>query len=288
MKYFVWGVVLLLGPETARSAQPEPSSFASVDFHYTDARTLKENPAAPTPPASGSPRTGVDSVDKPHLNVNCGDEELLGSAADKAQYEEAVAFWKGILVRNGMMVGFTPYDGKNFRIPYYHTTGDETVVRCMEANPKQFKPKDEASLRENKAMVEGELSKTHKIILSHLVQRDYRPATYKTYYITKFEPRGGQAETQLRVLDRREQKLDFDVLEKAGVRVIQKPAPGMMVYLGKQINLDGVSGQTRDEAERALTIEVASLVRSGKTIIGTKISESPTGSGFAGRIYYNP
>ena len=273
MKLLLSSFVLLVTLQAADAAQVQP-------FGYVGLEALVRT-AAPAPSFAAAPQ---DKLSKANLFVQCGRDTLLGSADTQAGYEEAVAFWKSILAANGITMGTPSFDHGTFLIPY--KTADGSVIRDFWADPKQFKPKDEASLRENRALVEAELSKTHRIIASYVADLEFSLPTYKTYYLTRPDAVPDH-ETQLRLLGRGED-IDFDLLENAGVRVVQKPNSWMLVYIGPELGFVSRIGHTREETEKKMKDRMEYLTGLGKVMIGTRIHEISGDAEwkFLGNIYF--
>jgi hypothetical protein len=259
----------------------ELPSFATTGFGYVGIKALRQGAAEPVPPAAGAPQ---DKLNKAYLFLQCGKDKMFGYADTKEQYQEAVAFWKPIFAANGITMGETSFEDKFIKIAY--TTKDGSVIRDYWAEPQQFKPKDEASLRENRDMVLGELSKTHKVIASYLSDLDFMLPTYKAYYLVK--PDAVQEhEDQLRVL-RPGEDIDFDVFEKLpGVKIVQKPETWMMVYIGPELGFVSRIGHDRAEIEKKVKDRVDYLVGVGKVMIDTRIKPIDEGEWkFLGNIYF--
>jgi len=278
MKTVLALVTSILCAQAALAAQMP--TFASTDFRYVGINALRQGPAEPVPPAAGAPQ---DKLNKAHLFLQCGKDKLFGYADTQEQYQETVAFWKPILAANDIQMGETSFKDRSIKIAY--TTKDGSVLRDYWAEPRQFKPKDEVSLRENRDMILAELSKTHKVVASYLSDLDFMLPTYKVYYLAQPD-QVQEHEIQLRVLDRGED-LDFDVFEKAGIRIVQKPEPWMMVYIGPELGFVSRIATTREEIEKKVKDRVDYLVGLGKVMIDTRIKDIDEGEWkFLGNIYF--
>ncbi|MBI5242283.1 MAG: hypothetical protein HY922_01210 [Elusimicrobia bacterium] len=209
-----------------------------------------------------------DKIDKMHLLPRCGKSALFGYADTEAQAAEGIAMWTQILSNAGIKAGKPAYENGMYLLPYEASGGVE--VREFMAEPRQFKPKDEQSLRENMAMVAGGMGKRGiPVIASYVVDLEFMLPTYSVYYLAKAEE-SRERETQVRVLKPGED-IDFDLLEKAGVDILQKPETWMMVYIGREVGFVSRIAKSQEEAEKKLKERVDLLTGMGKTMIGSRI-----------------
>ncbi|MFA5140225.1 MAG: hypothetical protein WC728_13420 [Elusimicrobiota bacterium] len=257
----------LVGLSVVQAQAAELPSFAATDFKYMGIKALRESAPPQAPAVKAEPQ---DRITKGHLLVQCGNDKLLGFADTEEQYKETVSFWGAILGAAGIEMGQPSFKDKTIYIPY--KTKDGSVIRDFLADPKQFKPKDEADLRANKDVIEGQLGKAgYKIIASHVLDLEYLLPTYKTYYLTK-PNEAREHEAQVRILNRGED-IDFDVFEKEGTNILQKPNTWMMVYLGPELGFVTRIGKDRADIEKKIKDRVDYLVGVGKKMIDTRIHE---------------
>lgn len=250
---------------------------AEVPFRYVSPSLIRAD-NAPVPVFKSEAQ---DRTTKAHLLVQCGDDTLLGFAKTDAEYKEAVAYWRGVLAGAGLTAGEPRIDGDMYFIPY--ASPDGRVLRRFVADARQFKPKDEAALRENMDATVGAMGSAGlRIVQSGVLELEYMLPTYAVYYLTeKKETR--ERETQVRVLARGED-IDFDIVEGA-VTILQKPKSWMMVYLGPEVGQVWRIGKTREEIEKKLAERVAWLVEHGATMIGSRIHEIPEADRWDGYRY---
>jgi hypothetical protein len=241
-------------------------AFSSeTPFHYVPASDVRRS-AEPVPAFEASVQ---DRINKEHLLARCGNDVLIGFVKTKAEYEEAVAHWSSVLSAAGLEVGDPRLDGDMYFIPYVSPDGRN--VRRFVADPKQFKPKDEASLRANMdAIVSAMGASGLTIVKTGVLDLRFILPTYAVYYLTeKKEER--HREKQIRILGRGTD-FDWDVIEPA-VTVVQKPRDWMMVYIGREIGQVVRIGKTREEIEKKAAERAAWLVENGAEMIGTRIHE---------------
>ena len=223
-------------------------------------------------PAAVLASADQDRVTRLELLPQCGNHKLLGFAKTDAEYAEAAAMWTKLLADAGARVGAPARSGEMYTIPY--ETVDGTVVRQFWAEPRQFKPKDDASRKANQAMLLGELHKRSlPIVASYLVDTEVLLPTYVVYYLTKEQPRQ-EEETQLRVLKQGDD-LDFDILENAKIDIVQKPETWMMVYFGREVGAVTLAAKTQESAQQKLKDRVDLLTKAGKVMIGSRIAPLP-------------
>jgi hypothetical protein len=265
MKTAVTFLLASLAMQAAQAA--ELPSFASTDFKYMGIKAVQETAQAELPAVKAQPQ---DRIEKAHLMVTCGKDKLIGRADTEVQYQEAVSFWRSILTSAGIEMGQTEFKDRLIFMPY--KTQDGSVIRDFRADPKQFKPKDDADLRANKDLIEGQMGKAgYKIIASHVIYVDFILPTYKTYYLTKPDEKP-EREDQARILNHGED-IDFDVFEKEGINILQKPKSWMMVYLGPELGFVSLIGKDRADIDRKVKERVDYLVGRGKKMIDTRIHE---------------
>ena len=210
----------------------------------------------------------IDRLTRLHLSPRTGTRSLVGSAKTDEEYAEAIALWTGILAKAGIRTGAPTFQHGVWSLPY--ETGDGTVIREFMANAKQFKPKDEQALSDNKAMILGELRKRGlPVLASYELYLDFMLPTYSVYYLTREEKRR-EDELQVRVLKPGDD-IDTAVFERAGVSVLQKPESWIMVYLGREVGFVTRAAKTREDAEKRVQQRVAELTAMGKVMIETRI-----------------
>jgi len=248
-------------------------------FHYTSASQLQKTPM--DVPSMES--VVLDRVDKMHMLIQCGEDSLYGYAKSEAQYKEAVAYWTSILKAAGIQVGTPSIDGEFFKIPY--TSPDGKVVRRFLADPKQFKPKDEISLRANMSTISNAIgSSGMKILLSNVVNVEYILPTYVVYYLTdKHENR--DRELQIRIL-KRGTDIDWDIVEGV-VNIVQKPKTWMMVYIGREIGQVSLIAKTQEEIMKKLAARKKFLVENGNSMIGSRIGTFERDDQYEDYRYYS-
>ena len=198
---------------------------------------------------------------------------LFGHAETEEQFKEAVAFWTPILESLGASVGRTEFEPRvYFKIPY--SLPDGRVIRRFLAEPRQFKPKDEASLRQNMAEIAGKMTDAGLTpVASFVTDLDFMLPTYAHYYLTRPDATGSEPqdhEKQVRILDRGED-LDMDILAKARVAVLQKPEPWILVYVGPELGMVSRCAETKELVEKKLQDKVAYLTGLGKEMIGSRV-----------------
>ncbi|MFH1724013.1 MAG: hypothetical protein ABII00_05250 [Elusimicrobiota bacterium] len=272
--------ILIVSMMTANAAWAGSSRLlGSTVFLFAGAAQVREA-AADVPVFDGAPHDRVESV---HLLPRCGDSSLVGRAENQDEYRQALARWTSILSAAGIKVGKPELreDIALYIIPY--ETGNGTIIREFMAEPKQFPPKDEQALRANRDMVVGKMGEAGlRILASYIVDVDSLLPTYSIYYLTTAE-KMQESETQVRVL-RPGGDIHFDVLEDAGVAIIQKPETWMMVYIGREIGMVTRYAGTMERAQERLAERTEFLVSRGKGMIGSKVSELSGGA--AGESLY--
>jgi len=279
MKKAIVLLAVIFLPRAAFGSEPQPPSPAA--FGFVGFSHFKEMAAGQEPAVQGAPQ---DRIDKPYLLPDCGKSTLINLAENVRQCEEMVILWRGILVSAGIRI-YRPVFESGLCVIGYNARG--SGVRDFFADPRQFKPEDETSLRENMAMVAGEMEKAGlKILASYVVNIKDKPPTYSHYYLTRAGEYAEQ-EIQVRALGH-DKDFDFDILEGAGIRIIQKPTPGMTVYIGKEVGFVRYDAKTMGEAQQKLREATESLTDQGKAIIGSRIAaltENPE-MGYRIRVYF--
>lgn len=241
------------------------ASAPAAEFGYSGPAQLRASAAA-VPSVAGGP---ADVIDKSHLLAQCGKDALFGYAETPAQFEEAVALWNGILTHAGIRMGKPTFDKGFYTLPY--EAADGLVLRDFTAEPRQFKPKDDASLRENRALISAALAQRGiPIVASYVVTIPEILPTYRLYYLAK-EAKRPEDELQLRVLKPGDD-IDFDLLAAKGIDILQKPESWMMVYLGRELGWVQRVAKTPEEAQKKLTDRVALLTGMGKVMIDARVS----------------
>ncbi|MFC1679228.1 hypothetical protein ACFL2T_03345 [Elusimicrobiota bacterium] len=266
MKKYLIFVVSILTASASYAAQPP--LLGSTGFGYAGTDLVREL-AADVPETPGTVRDKAEGL---HLIPRCGRDSLVGHAASEAEYKEALARWTAILSAAGIKVGEPEFrqDIDLYVIPY--ETGDGTVIRDFFADHKQFPPQDEPALRANRDLVAGRMAEAGlKTVASYLVDVEFLLPTYAIYYLAKAEEEP-EHESQVRILDRGGD-IDFELMERGGVDIVQRPRTWMMVYIGPEIGMVHRIAKTREEVEEKLRKRVEWLVEQGKVIIGTRIVE---------------
>ena len=250
----------------ASRAADNPAATALESLHFS------QLPAAPARSA-GVEATAQDRLTQIHLIPDGGNGSLIGWADSQAQFEEAVAMWTPILRSAGLRPGKAEFKEGTYTIAYESPNG--LVLRRFMANPKQFKPKDEAALRANRDLIVGSVRQHGvPVVASYVVAVDGMLPTYAVYYLTKSDASRelGVAERRLRLLGRGED-IDFDLLEAAGVNILQKPEPWIMVYYGPAIGFVSGLAKTREGAEKLLADRLQYFREQHKALIGSRIHE---------------
>lgn len=239
------------------------NSAAAEPFSYVGVQQLQQlDLAVPAVKAEAS----SDRIEKPHLLAQCGRTVLFGYADDEAQLAEAVGYWTKVLAEAGIQAGKPTYQHGMYTLPY---DAGGLVLRDFLAEPKQFKPKDEASLRENMALIAGALHQRGlRVVSAKVVNLEFMLPTYSLIYLTKPEEKA-EHEAQVRVLKRGED-IDFDLLAEKGVDVLQKPETWMMVYVGKELGFVSRLAKDAADAEKKLKERVELLAKMGKVFIGSR------------------
>ncbi|HAH07110.1 MAG TPA: hypothetical protein DCM05_11425 [Elusimicrobia bacterium] len=237
---------------------------AAEPFSYVGVQQLQQlDLAVPSVKAEAS----QDKIEKSHLFAQCGRKVLFGYADSDAEYAEALAYWTKVLAEAGIQAGKPTFEHGMYLLPY---EAGGLVLRDFRAEPKQFKPKDEASLRENMNLIANALhARGLPIVAAKVVNLEFMLPTYSLYYLTKPEERE-ETETQARVLKPGED-IDFDLLTEKGVDIVQKPEPWMMVYVGKEVGFVSRLAKDQAEAEKKLKERVELLTKMGKVFIGSRI-----------------
>ncbi len=258
MRLVLASLSILLAVPGARAGETLPA------FGFVSAARLKENPS-PAPAVSPRPQ---DVIAAGHLLLQAGKTQVFGYAETEAQYAEALSYWSAALRSAGIEVGKSSFKNGLYAIAY--KTADGRVIRDFLADPKLFPPKDEAGLRANMALSAGALHSAGLTVLAaNVVNLDFMLPTYSLLYLTT--PQEDPArETRLRMLAPGED-IDFDLLESAGVRVLQKPRSWIMVYIGQEIGFISRVAKTREQAEQKLRERADYLAGQGKRIIGSRI-----------------
>jgi len=265
----------------ALRAEPTLSSVDLETLHFSQ---LRQNAGFRPVQVKAVPQ---DRVTQLHLLPDGGNYTLIGWADNQAQFKEAAAMWTEILRRAGMKPGEPKLQNGTYTIPYASPSG--LVLRRFFADPKQFKPKDEVSLRENRDMVLAKLNAAGvAVVASYVANLDGMLPSYAVYYLTKadFSTELGLTESRVRIL-RRGGDIDFDILENAGVRVLQKPEPWILVYHGRAIGWNTGVAKTREEAEKKLAERVKYFTEQGKQIIGSRIHAFEPGEAGEYRFFFN-
>jgi hypothetical protein len=244
-----------------------PQLLGSTAFDYVGISQIRALDKAGIAAFSSSAQ---DKIGKMHLLPRCAKSRLIGYADTDAQAAEGIAMWTKILSDAGIQAGKPSFENGMYLIPYDAPGGLE--VREFMAEPRQFKPKDEDSLRANMTMALGEMKgRNIPVIASYVVDiQDILLPTYSIYYLAKAD-QNEEHETQVRVLKAGDE-IDFDILQKAGVDIIQKPDAWMMVYIGKEVGFVSRIAKNREEAEKKLKERAELLSGMGKALIGSRIA----------------
>ncbi len=259
MKNLVPVFTLLLSPLAASAETPGLPAF-----HFTGAAELRADQAAVAAP---EPRP-ADVIVKGHLFIQAGADSLFGYADTPEQFVEAAAHWTEVLKAAGIEPGAPTYQGKIFILPYRTTDG--RMLRAFLADARQFPPKDDAGLRANMAAAQRALSAAGLTpVAARVVNLDFLLPTYSILYLTKPEA-VREHERQLRVL-KPGNVIDADLLQASGVRVVQKPEPWLLVYIGPELGYVSLAAKTREDLARRLERSKAYLIGKGKQIIGEKL-----------------
>ncbi|MEK7857714.1 MAG: hypothetical protein AAB320_01110 [Elusimicrobiota bacterium] len=259
MKTLLTSLVLASLCASAQAAQ----TLGSIPFSDLGLRQVQSAAAAPS--VLGAPQ---DRLSKGYLLAQSGKEVLFGYADTDAQFEEAVALWSAILSGAGITPGKATFKSGFYTIPY--KTADGSVIRDFRAEPRQFKPKDDASLRDNRAMVLSALAQRQvSVLTSYVLDLEFLLPTYNVYYLVKPQART-EDESQVRVLKPGDD-IDFELLRRAGLDILQTPEKWMMVYFGREVGYVSRIGKTREEIEKKVKERAEYLVSQGKVMIGTVI-----------------
>lgn len=233
---------------------------------FADLGLLEIRQSAPAAPSlRGAPQ---DRLDKDHLLAQAGREVLFGYADTDAEFAEALAFWTNVLAGAGISAGKSTFERGFYTIGY--KTADGSVIRQFMAEPRQFKPKDDASLRDNRAMVLAALARRQvPVLTSYVLDFDFMLPTYAVYYLTQPKARL-EDESQVRVLKPGDD-IDFELLKKSGIDILQTPESWMMVYVGREVGYVSRIGKTREEIEKKAKERADWLVSQGKVMIAVSI-----------------
>jgi len=243
-----------------------PRHFGSAEFRYVGIAQLRAMDGFSVPALEGAAQ---DKIGELHLLAQCSKSRVFGYADTEAQAAEALAMWSRILSEAGIRPGQASFKDGMYILPYEAPGGFE--VREFTAEPRQFKPKDEGSLRENMGMALAELNKRNiPVVASFVVDvQDVLLPTYSIYYLVEADGNEDH-ETQVRLLKAGDE-IDFDILAQAGVDIIQKPDAWLMVYIGKQVGFLSRIARTQEEAERKLKERAQELSGMGKAVIGSRV-----------------
>lgn len=250
---------LLIAPLAAAA---ESGAFPA--FNFMGVKALRaEKPIVAAEPAARP----ADVVVKSHMHIQAGTEVLFGYADTPEQFAEATGYWAEVLKAAGIQPGAPTYKDTMFTIPY--RTNDGRVIRAFVAEARQFPPKDETGLRANMALAQKSLSAAGLTPVSaRVLNLEYLLPTYSILYLTKPEAKR-EHETQLRVLKPGED-IDADLVALSGVKVMQKPEPWLLVYVGPELGQVGLWAKTPADLALRLEKRKAILVEAGKKIVGEK------------------
>lgn len=244
------------------SAAAESGAFPA--FNFMGVKALRaEKPVVAAEPAARP----ADVVVKSHMYIQAGKEVLFGYADTPEQFAEATGYWTEVLKAAGIQPGAPTYKDTMFTIPY--RTNDGRVIRAFVAEARQFPPKDETGLRANMALAQKSLSAAGLTPVSaRVLNLEYLLPTYSILYLTKPEAKR-EHETQLRVL-KPGGDIDMDLVAQSGVKVMQKPEPWLLVYVGAELGSVGLWAKTPADLALKLEKRKAFLIEAGKKIIGEK------------------
>jgi len=244
------------------SAAAESGAFPA--FNFMGVKALRaEKPVAAVEPAARP----ADVVVKSHMYIQAGKEVLFGHADTPEQYAEAVAYWTEVLEAAGIQPGVPTYKDTFFTLPY--KTADGRVIRAFVAEARQFPPKDETGLRANMALAQKSLAAAGLTpVTARVLNLEYILPTYAVLYLTKPEAKP-EHETQLRVL-KQGGDIEMDLVALSGVKVMQKPEPWLLVYVGAELGSVGLWAKTPADLALKLQARKDYLVKAGKKMIGEK------------------
>jgi hypothetical protein len=279
MKQFLSAVSLAVLAVSAQ-AYSGPALLGSSEFRLP---SLSQVRVLAAESVAGVPGEALDKVTDLRLLARCGKDSLFGFVDTEAQYRAAVERWTGVLNAAGIKPGTPTFKDGMYVLPY--DAGGRRIREFM-AEPRQFKPKDEASLRENMGMILAEMRKEgFPIVASYVVDVEILLPTYSIYYLTG-KDENEDHEKQVRILNRGDD-IDFDILEGAGIRFLQKPETWMGVYVGPELGFVSRIAKTLESIQEKLKDRVEWLVGQGKVMIGTRIGEIPADVSEEYRYYVN-
>ncbi|MDD5656925.1 MAG: hypothetical protein PHF00_06680 [Elusimicrobia bacterium] len=228
-------------------------------------------PGAPVAPAA----LAYERLTAGHLAAQTARHELLSFTQNLAQHKAFAAMWTKILARAGFTPGQPKYDLLSV-LPYSGNEG--LVIRDFMAEPRQFKPKDEADRIANMEKIAKLAGKNGlPVFAAFLLDFNWHLPTYSLYYTTPAKARP-EEEIRLRFL-RYEGKLDTSILtEKAGVKVLQTVDDYLTVYLGPQAHVVQRSANTRKELDERMDELKKLIAGQGGKFLDAVVREMPPGS----------
>lgn len=263
-------IALSLVASLAASASAETLTLGASDFRLPSRAELRAFAAAPetrAPAAVESP-----AHDDPAFFPLAGKTALLGYADTEASARAAAALWTERLAALGLKPQPMKYAHGLYTI--YYESRDGLVVRRFFADPRQFAPKDDAALEADKALTLAAMKEAGLTVFhAPTVRFDGDLPSYQIYYLTTGAA-DEEKELQPRVLARGDD-IDFDILENAGLTIVSKPKPWILVYIGPQVGFVGMVSKTLEGADEKLAKRLEYLRGQGFAIIGSRVSEEP-------------
>jgi len=223
-----------------------------------------------------------------HLLPNCGNNKLMGFADTAEEFKAAAAVWKKVLAEAGIKITGITFEGGAYTISY--RSADGRILRSFIADSRQFPPKNETLLKENMAMISGKMKDSGLAVIAAYIAdvKDVMPPTYYLYYLTK-PVQNTYREIQARILAP-QMDIDFDMLEKTNIKIIQKPGSFLMVYIGSGIGAIAKFAKTQSDIERKIQEHRKFLETYGMEYIGSKIisitEDPPLDYKYMAKIYF--
>jgi len=283
-------LILLAAALPARFAAAA-ETVGATGFNYISIPQLRATagpaPAIAAAAAVAPSASAPEKITQPYLLPRAGKKSLFAFPKDVEENKAFLDKWTKILTRANITPGQNDYQAGVISVLPYET-GNKLMIREFMAEPRQFKPKDEADLLANMEKISG-LTKAAglPIIASYVSNFDFYLPTYHLYYLTEYKEKE-EAEVQVRVLKGKADVLDPAIMEKAGVKVLQQPEPWMVVYLGPEMGVVTRSSDKREDLDAKIAEFQKFIKEQGGTFVTAVVRQLPAGSyrNFEADLYF--